>query len=180
MSSTSNAFIAELVQEAASTRRLLERIPEERLSWRPHSKSMSLGEVGMHRAGVPRGIAEFISDEDAGLPSVPMVEAKSVGEILDLLDDSTAFARERIAAWGDEELATEVRMTAGGETVQAMPRAGWIRTLMLNHSYHHPGQLTAYLRLLDVPLPPTYGPTADPTTPRSLRPASLCYAARSL
>ena len=119
----------------------------------------------MHLAGVARGIAEFFSDEDAGLPSVPMVEAKSVGEILDLLDDSTAFARERIAAWGDEELATEVRMTAGGETLQAMPRAAWIRTLMLNHSYHHRGQLTVYLRLLDVPLPPTYGPTADPTTP---------------
>jgi uncharacterized damage-inducible protein DinB len=122
---------------------------------------MSLGELGMHTAGLSRGIAEFITPLATEVPTVSIPEARSVQEMPDLLEESAAFASRAITGWGDEGLAEEVRMVAAGETLLAMPRKAWIRTLMLNHAYRHRGQLTVYLRLLDIPLPRVYGPTAD-------------------
>lgn len=156
-----SSLISELERESKVTRRVLERIPEDQLSWRPHPKSMSLGELGMHIAGLSRGIAQFITPHAAEVPTVPIPEAESVEQMLDALQDSTSFARTKITEWGNEGLLEEFRMTAGEQTLLAMPRAAWIRTLMHNHAYHHRGQLTVYLRLLDVPLPSIYGPTAD-------------------
>jgi uncharacterized damage-inducible protein DinB len=155
------ALADELAREAAATRRLLERIPEAHLAWRPHPRSMSLGELGLHVAGLAGGIADFITPLAAEVPAVPLPEARSVQEILDALEASTARASGAIGRWGEEGLEEDFRMVAGRETLMAMPRREWIRTLMLNHAYHHRGQLTVYLRLLDVPLPPIYGPTAD-------------------
>lgn len=155
------ALAAELNQEASSTRRLLERVPTDKLAWRPHPKSMSLGELCLHLAQLQSSIAEFISRQEAEVPTVPLSEATSVQEILDAHDRSVALVLGKLEDWGDEELEQEFRMMAGEEVLMAMPRAAWVRSLMMNHSYHHRGQLTVYLRLLDVPLPPIYGPTAD-------------------
>lgn len=154
-------MVAELTQEAEATRRVLERVDESRLSWKPHAKSMSQGQLAFHIAGLPRGIAELISNLTVETPTVPLREPKSRVEILDTLDESLNVATTKLLAWGDAGLAAEWRMKSDGNTVLAMPRIDVVRALMLNHWYHHRGQLTVYLRLLDVPLPPIYGPTAD-------------------
>ncbi len=154
-------FAAELTAEAATTRRVLERVPEAQLSWRPHAKSMSLGQLAFHIAILPRAIAELLGELVTEVPTVPLPEGVPVAEILSTLDESVAFAKEKLAAWGDDGLAATWRMTREGKTLLEMPRKVMVRSVMLNHTYHHRGQLTVYLRLLDVPLPSVYGPTAD-------------------
>jgi uncharacterized damage-inducible protein DinB len=154
-------MIAELTREAETTRRVLERVPDDRLSWKPHPKSMSLGQLALHVAQLPLGIAMLVERLTVELPTVPLVEPASRGEILDALERSVAHATERLAAWGDEGLDAPWTLTRDGAALVTMPRGEVLRALMLNHSYHHRGQLTVYLRLLDVPLPPVYGPTAD-------------------
>lgn len=154
-------LMAELAQEAGTTRRLLERVPEAHLTWKPHPKSMTLGQLAAHIANLPRGITDLALKLETEAPVVPLPGDLSLPEILGILEQSVATAAERLAAWGDEGLAQTWRLTRGGQTVFEMPRAAVIRTILLNHWYHHRGQLTVYLRLLDVPLPSVYGPTAD-------------------
>ena len=158
--SLAEQFAAELTREAAATRRVLERVPEAQLRWRPHPKSMSLGQLAFHIALLPRAIAELIAN-DVELPDISVRDDASVAEILATLDASVPFANERLAAWGDEGLSVQWRMTKKGQTLLDMPRMAMWRSVMLNHWYHHRGQLTVYLRMLDVPLPSIYGPTAD-------------------
>ena len=158
--SLAEQFAAELTREAAATRRVLERVPEAQLRWRPHPKSMSLGQLAFHIALLPRAIAELIAN-DVELPDISVRDDASVAEILATLDASVPFANERLAAWGDEGLSVQWRMTKKGQTLLDMPRMAMWRSVMLNHWYHHRGQLTVYLRLLDVPIPSIYGPTAD-------------------
>lgn len=155
------SLIAELTNEAATTRRVLERVPEDKLSWTPHPKSMSLGRLALHIAVVPGGVAELVSRPTGEIPTVPLPEPTSLREILAALDQSIATATAKLAALGDEGLKTEWTLTRGAKTILALPRIGMLRAVMLNHWYHHRGQLTVYLRLLDVPLPPVYGATAD-------------------
>lgn len=152
---------AELQQEAATTRRVLERLPEDRLSWRPHPKSMSLGQLAMHVAGLPLGIAQFVEPLVTEFPEVPLPEARTREEVLALHERSVGYATERLAEWGDAGLAETWTLTSGSATVMQMPRGELLRMLMFNHVYHHRGQLTVYLRLLEVPVPSVYGPTAD-------------------
>jgi uncharacterized damage-inducible protein DinB len=154
-------FIAEIRQEAATTRKVLGRVPEDRFSWKPHEKSMSLGQLAMHIAELPGAIAELLREPVTEVPTVPLTEPKSVAELLTTLDRSIEVATERLAAWGDEGLSVVWTLTANGRTLLEMPRAVFVRSVMMNHVYHHRGQLTVYLRMLDVPLPSVYGPTAD-------------------
>ena len=161
MMSLAEQLAAELTREAATTRRVLERLPESQLAWKPHAKSMKLGELAFHIAILPRAISELLRDLDTEVPRVPLRDDASVAEILATLEESVPFAKETLLAWGDEGLSTRWRMTRGGKTLLEMPRVGMVRSVMLNHWYHHRGQLTVYLRLLDVPLPSIYGPTAD-------------------
>lgn len=154
-------FVAELEQEAAATRRVLERLPEERLSWRPHAKSMSAGQLGLHIAGLPGGFVEILDQRVFEVPDVPLPEPTDLDEVLSTLEENVEFAAGKLAEWGDEGLAEARRMTRDGETVLELPRGAILRTGLLNHWYHHRGQLTVYLRLLDVPVPAVYGPTAD-------------------
>ncbi|HET7274098.1 MAG TPA: DinB family protein [Longimicrobiaceae bacterium] len=154
-------LIAELRTEAATTRRVLERVPEDQLSWKPHPKSMSIGQLALHIAGLPQGIAILVTELSVEAPVVPLQEARSRSEILAALDQSMKTAVEKLSEWGDEGLAAEWTLTAGGEVLVVQPRGEVVRMLMFNHWYHHRGQLTVYLRLLDIPVPPVYGPTAD-------------------
>ncbi|MEA2488943.1 MAG: hypothetical protein QOH21_735 [Acidobacteriota bacterium] len=155
------AFAAELTREAATTRRVLERVPEERLGWKPHEKSMSLGQLAYHIASLPEGIAKLLTNLSAEVPFVPLPEQTSVAEILATLERTVPIAAAQLIAWGDAGLQEMWRMTREGQTLMEMPRIAMVRSVMLNHWYHHRGQLTVYLRLLDVPLPSVYGPTAD-------------------
>lgn len=155
------SLIAELRQEAATTRRLLERVPEDKLRWKPHPKSMSLGELAMHIAMLPRGIVDLVSTLEVAVPTVPRTEAVAVDELLMTLGNSVELAASRLAQWSDEDLAATWTMLNEGRAVLALPRMAVLRSLLFNHWYHHRGQLTVYLRLLDVPLPSVYGPTAD-------------------
>lgn len=159
--SINQALIAEMTREAATTRRVLERIPEDKLSWKPHPKSMSLGTLALHVAKVPAAIADLVSEPVTEAPSFTPPEATSVAEILSALEQSLARSTRRLESWRDEDLQAEWRMTSGGKTLMALPRGDMVRSVMFNHVYHHRGQLTVYLRLLNVPLPSVYGPTAD-------------------
>jgi uncharacterized damage-inducible protein DinB len=152
---------AELSREAAATRRLLERVPEPHFSWRPHAKSDSLGTLANHIALLPLGIARLLSEPVTELPDVPRPEASSVAQLLSTLDESVAFAKAKIGEWGEDGLSAAWKLTAGGRTILDVRRFDMLRSTMLNHWYHHRGQLTVYLRLLDVSLPATYGPSAD-------------------
>lgn len=154
-------LIVELTREAAVTRTVLERVPPGKFSWKPHSKSDSLGQLALHIAVLPLGIANLLNELVRDLPSVPRSHPESVEELTAALDHSVAFAAAKLAEWGDEGLAAQWKLVNGGRTLFDRPRGAVFRSLMLNHWYHHRGQLTVYLRLLDVPLPPIYGPTAD-------------------
>jgi uncharacterized damage-inducible protein DinB len=159
--SIAEQFAAELTREAATTRRVLERVPESQLAWRPHPKSMTLGQLALHIAQLPRGIADLLANLDTDVPRFTIREDAPVAEILATLDESVPFATKRLAEWGDEGLLATWRMKDGENTLLEMPRVAMWRSVMLNHWYHHRGQLTVYLRVLDVPLPSIYGPTAD-------------------
>lgn len=156
-----DALIAELTREAGTTRRVLERIPEEKLSWTPHPRSMPLGTLGLHIAMLPGAIADLVSPDVIEVPSFTPPAAESLAHILSSHDQSVAKGRQRLASWRDDDLMKEWRLTSGGQPLLALPRIDAVRSLMFNHVYHHRGQLTVFLRLLNVPLPSVYGPTAD-------------------
>lgn len=161
--SRAGRMIAELARESEATRRVLERLPEDRLGWRPHDKSMSLGQLALHLAQLPLGIAMLVERLTVELPSVPLTQPASRAEVLEALERSVAHATDCLAAWGDDGLDAPWTLMQDGAVLFSRTRGEVLRTLMLNHSYHHRGQLTVYLRLLGVPLPPVYGPTADET-----------------
>jgi uncharacterized damage-inducible protein DinB len=156
-----DSLIAELKREAEATRRILERVPLDKLSWKPHEKSMSLGQLALHIAGVPGGLAEFLDERTREVPTVPLPEAVSVHEILLTFDKFMDVAENKLLSWGNDGLMETWRLTHDGMLILEVPRMEMVRTLMFNHWYHHRGQLTVYLRLLDVAVPAIYGPSAD-------------------
>jgi len=152
----------ELEQEAQGTRRVLERVPEDKLAWRPHPRSMSLGQLAMHVANLPGAIAELATQGSFDVQTgIPRPEAKSTGEILAAFDDSVARARRILGGMKDSQLAEPWRMMKGSQELWSLPRAGFVRTVMLNHWYHHRGQLTVYLRQTGALVPAVYGDSAD-------------------
>jgi uncharacterized damage-inducible protein DinB len=157
----SERLIAELKREAESTRRVLERVPSDKLYWKPHKKSMSLGQLALHTAGVPGGLAELLDERSREVPIVPLPEATSLNEILSAFDKHMLVAENKLLAWGETGLMETWKLTREGIPIIEVPRIEMVRTLMLNHWYHHRGQLTVYLRLLEVPVPAIYGPSAD-------------------
>lgn len=152
---------AELRREAGSTRKVLERVPERSLSWRPHDKSMSLGQLALHMAWLPGALAELLDAPSRELPDVPLPEAASVNEILAAFETHAADAESKLRSWGEAGLAETFTLTVEGAPVMEASRYEMARTLLFNHWYHHRGQITVYLRLLDVPVPGVYGPSAD-------------------
>jgi uncharacterized damage-inducible protein DinB len=158
-------LLPEFDHEMATTRTLLERVPADRATWRPHAKSMTLGDLAAHVATIPSYGArtldstEFDVNPPGGGPARPSFDTNAA--LLAAFDKSVAATRAAIAAATDEELMVPWSLKNGGQTVFTLPRAATLRTLMMNHLIHHRGQLSVYLRLLDVPLPSIYGPTAD-------------------
>lgn len=157
-----NSFIQELEQESVSTGKLLERIPEDKLLWRPHPKSMTLGQLGLHLAEIPGRIAQTaeqgtVSAAELGQQS----QATTKAEILSRFSESISSAKTILNAMNDAKLSSTWTLTDGGKTLLELPIPALCRVLMLNHWFHHRGQLTVYLRLLDVAVPSVYGPSAD-------------------
>lgn len=155
-------ILVEFDQEAETTRRLFEVIPDDKLSWRPHPKAKSLGELAMHLATTQGQVAEMgnLGSMEAGVVP-PDVEATSREQILEAFAESTRKVKEILDATDNEAALSDWKITKDGATLMAMPRLGLWRTILLNHAYHHRGQLSTYLRQLDVALPSIYGPTAD-------------------
>lgn len=157
-----DALIGELEQEAATTRRVLERVPADKLGWKPHAKSMSLGQLALHVAESPGNIAQMAVPNPAPAPeSFQQAEATSGDQLLPALEESLAKAKESVSGFGDAAMMETWSIAAGEKTLMSMPRIGFLRAIMLNHWYHHRGQLSVYLRLLDIPVPSIYGPSAD-------------------
>ena len=156
-----DALLAELDREAAATRRVLERVPEDKLAWKPHRKSMSLGTLGLHVAMVPGRVAEFLSERVREAPTFAAPEARSKGEIMEAFEQGIGNARTKLESWTEDDLRSQWTMRGEGATLMSLPRIEMLRSVMLNHWYHHRGELVVYLRLLDVPVPSIYGPTAD-------------------
>lgn len=155
-------LLAELEQEAHATRRVLERVPHAHLSWRPHPKSMSLGQLALHVATIPGNVASLAAVDT--LPEPPQFvqpEAATAAELPSALEASIAQARQVLAGLDDAAMNATWRLMHQGRELMALPRAAMLRVIMLNHWYHHRGQLLVYLRMHDVPLPSVYGPTAD-------------------
>ena len=154
-------LLLELEQEAQATHRILERVPAQRLDWTPHPKSMSLGQLAMHIANLPGAIAEVSRDSFDVNTVIPRPTATSTEQVLQTLSGSLARARAILEATDDADLLAPWRMMKGEEVIFAITRGELLRSVMLNHWYHHRGQLAVYLRLLDVAVPAIYGDSAD-------------------
>src|SRR5258705_11367214 len=159
--STVELLLQELEQEAQTTRRVLERVPGDRLAWKPHDKSMSLGQLALHVATVPGAIAEISRVSPFPLPKFEQPSVGSAAELLPALDRSIAKAREILGGMDDAALGKMWRVVDGDREVMAIPVGAMYRSIMLNHWYHHRGQLSVYLRQVGVPVPSIYGPSAD-------------------
>ena len=157
-----DGLLAELEQEAQTTRRVLDRVPQAHLPWRPHSKSMSLGQLALHVATVPGLVAELAAQDIVPNPSTFFQpEATTTAQLAPALTASVAKARQALGGLDDTRMGALWRLQSGGKDLLVMPRVAFDRAIMLNHWYHHRGQLLVYLRLLDLPVPSVYGPTAD-------------------
>lgn len=155
-------FLREFDGEMETTRRILERVPSGRLEWSPHPKSMTLKQLAGHVAELATwGVRIDESSFEVGTRK--RLEFDSVGQLLALFDEAVAASRASIAQKTDEDLRERFTVTRGGTTFFQMSKASLLRRVFLNHLIHHRGQLSVYLRLNDVPLPPIYGPSADET-----------------
>jgi uncharacterized damage-inducible protein DinB len=157
----SESILMELDQEAQTTKRVLDRIPDDKLSWRPHPKSFSLGQLALHIASVPGGVTTIAMQDTSEVPNFTQPEAKSRQEILDTFSKSLESAKGNLNKMDDARMAATWTLTRSGKVVMSAPRAAFLRSVLLNHVYHHRGQLSVYLRMLDVPVPSIYGPSAD-------------------
>jgi uncharacterized damage-inducible protein DinB len=159
--STIDNLLQELEQEAQTTRRVLERVPGDRLTWKPHDRSMSLGQLALHVASVPGAIAEISQISPFPVPKFEQPSATSAAELVPALEQSLAKARTILRKLDDADLAKMWRVVDGDREVMALPVGAVLRSIMLNHWYHHRGQLSVYLRQVGVPVPSIYGPSAD-------------------
>lgn len=157
-----DALLAEYDHEISTTRKLLERIPGDKLTWKPHVRSMSLGGLGTHLANLPQWAGAILNDtrfDLAGLPPT-LAEKTSHAAILAAFDESAQRAR----GWMDKtdaEFLARWSLYRGTQEIFSMPRIAAFRSFVLSHLIHHRGQLSVYLRLNDIPVPPIYGPSAD-------------------
>ena len=156
-------ILAELAHEGATTRRLLDRLPQDRLGWQPHQKSMTLGRLATHIAEIPGWVGSIVEKDefDVGASGYVPPTVGSVAEIIAMFDKNVATAAENLKRQSNDRLLAKWQLKKNGQLVVEMPRLGMVRSFLMNHLIHHRGQLSVYLRLQNVPLPSIYGPTAD-------------------
>jgi uncharacterized damage-inducible protein DinB len=162
------AMLQEVEQEAQTTRRVLERVPADRLGWKPHPRSWTLGQLALHVATVPGAVAEISQQSPAPVPDFVQSSASSAAELVPALDESIAKVRRVLGGMTDADLSKTWRAMDGDKEVMAVPVGALLRSIMLNHWYHHRGQLAVYLRQVGALVPSIYGPSADenPFAPR--------------
>jgi uncharacterized damage-inducible protein DinB len=158
----SQSMLPEFDHEMANTRKSLERIPDDKLSFKPHAKSTSLGGLATHLANINHWTEAIVGQDVFDVSTAPPnTELKSRDEVLAVFDKNTSTARKIIAETTDAHLLKPWTLMAGSKTVLTMPRVAVLRSFILNHTIHHRAQLGVYLRLNDVPVPSIYGPSAD-------------------
>jgi uncharacterized damage-inducible protein DinB len=154
-------ILKEFRAEVPATRRVLERVPGDKLGWKPHAKSRSLGELATHIAGIA-GMAERIATTDEFAPgSASPLKLTTVEDIRERFEQNVSKAEEALSNLSDEAANGKWRLVFQGKEIFSKPRVEALRSNVLNHLYHHRGQMSVYLRLLDVAVPAVYGPTAD-------------------
>ncbi len=162
----SEAILPEFDHEMANTRKTLERVPWDKPDWKPHAKSMTMQRLASHVAEIPGWVGVTIGSDSfdvappGGQPVQPTA-ATSRKELLELFDKNVSAARAAIAGASDAHLMKPWSLLNGGKPVFTMPRAAVLRSFIMNHGIHHRAQLGVYLRLNDIPVPSTYGPSAD-------------------
>lgn len=165
----SEALLPEFDQEAAGIRKTLERVPEDKLGWKPHAKSMTMGGLATHLATLLTWAVTAVDTESldlapGGVPMKGPEPMKSRRELLEAFDKNAAAARKAIAGAADAHLLKPWTLLHNGKQLLSMPRIAVLRSFVMNHSIHHRAQLGVYLRLNDVPVPSIYGPSADEGT----------------
>jgi uncharacterized damage-inducible protein DinB len=157
------SLLAEFERELTTTRRFLEHLPEERLTWRPHEKSMTAGQLALHIAQAPAGVLQLSQVDEATLPnfSADRQQPATLGEVFAELDRTVAEVRQILPKVDDLRMSQTFRVVQSGRTIMAMPRVDFLRSIMLNHWYHHRGQFGVYLRLVGAKVPSSYGPSGD-------------------
>jgi uncharacterized damage-inducible protein DinB len=156
-------LLNEFHEEAAITRRVLERVPGDKLSWKPHQKSMSLGQLALHLASVPGWLTKILQLEQFEVPPnfFEPPAPRNLDEILATFEQSCKDAEQCLNDMSEQSAHANWRLIVQGKQAFSKPRIAVMRLIMLNHCYHHRGQLSVYLRLLDVPIPVIYGRSAD-------------------
>ena len=159
-------FLAELDQEMVSTRKVLERIPNDKLGWKPHPKSFTAGALATHVVNMMNWAATTVKQDnfDYAAPGAPEYKEEpfeSVEALLGQFDKNTKAIKELLLTSSEEAMDAPWTLLGGGKVVFTMPRKAVLRSMILSHTIHHRGQLSVYLRLLDVPVPSIYGPSAD-------------------
>jgi uncharacterized damage-inducible protein DinB len=158
----SETLLPQFDAEMASTRAILACVPEDKFTWKPHEKSMTLGRLASHIAEMAQWAVEAINRDKLELtPGTKPFQAQSKAELMETLEKNAAAAHKAIAGATDEQLRQSWSLVYGGQTVFTMPRIAVLRSPVLSHIIHHRGQLSVYLRLNDVAIPGMYGPSAD-------------------
>lgn len=156
------ALLPEFDHEMANTRKSLERVPDNKLGWKPHNKSMSMGGLATHLATINHWAEAIIAQDSFDVSNAPpQPEMKSNKEIVDTFDKNTAAARKAIAGAADDALMKPWSLLSKGQNIFTLPRIAVLRSFIMNHTIHHRAQLGVYLRLNDIPVPSIYGPSAD-------------------
>jgi uncharacterized damage-inducible protein DinB len=154
--------LGDLDHELETTRRVLERVPEQHLGWKPHAKSFSLAQLATHLTQIPHWITITVTQDELDAAAAPRIQPPAThAEIMRRFDDNVAEARQALQNADESTFGDSWTLRAGAHVILSMPRLAVLRSFCLSHMIHHRGQLSVYLRLLDVPVPSIYGPTAD-------------------
>ncbi len=160
--SIAQCMLAEFETQAPVTRKFLERLPEDKLTWKPHEKSMTAGQLAFHLATVPGGIVQFVQSNPAQAPkSFNFPQPASRAEILKAFDENVVTVRNLLPKFDDAAMMESWHMLAGDKEIFAQPRGEFLRDVMLSHWYQHRGQFSVYLRILNIAVPSSWGPSAD-------------------
>jgi uncharacterized damage-inducible protein DinB len=159
-------LLPEFDQEMATTRRVLERCPEDKFGWRPHAKSFTMADLATHIVDMASWMASVATKDSfdfapPGAPPYKREAARTRAELLERFDQAVAAARAALAGVTDESLEKPWTLLTGGRAILTAPRYSVLRVFAMNHLLHHRGQLSVYLRLSDAPVPSIYGPSAD-------------------
>ena len=159
--SIANALLAEFEIQAPITREYIERLPEDKYTWKPHEKSLTAGQLAYHLAFVPGGVVRLVNANPTPEPAFNFQQPANRWELLNAFDESISTVRAELSNMSDAHMNEIWRLRIGGKEVLAQPRGLFLRDVMLSHWYQHRGQFSVYLRILNIPVPASWGPSAD-------------------